>query len=92
MVLITLMENAFQYGHYYPGGDPVIIAIGANWNQLIKLEITNPISARKRSRGTHTAQKRIESLFQLLDPESARMEVFASDWSYTVTIVFSNAI
>ncbi len=93
MVLITLMENAFQYGHYYPGGDPVIIAIGSNWNQLIKLEITNPISARKRmSLGTHTAQKRIESLFQLLDPESARMEVFASDRSYTVTIVFSNAI
>jgi len=90
MVLITLMENAFQYGHYCPEGDPVIIAVGSNLDQLIKLEVTNPISARKkRSSGTHTAQKRIEALFQLLDPESARMEVSASERSYKVSIVFS---
>ncbi|MGE8377304.1 MAG: histidine kinase [Sphingobacterium sp.] len=91
MVLITLMENAFQYGHFYPEGDPVIIAVGLKLGQLIKLEVTNPISARKRiSLGTHTAQKRIEALFQLLDPKSARMEVFASEHSYKVSIVFSH--
>lgn len=91
MVLITLIENAFQYGNLYSEGNPVTIAIGSELGQLIRLEVTNPVPAKKRiSYGTHTAQKRIEALFQLLDPQSARMEVLASDSRYKVSIVFNH--
>ncbi|NJI74963.1 histidine kinase [Sphingobacterium kitahiroshimense] len=89
MLLINLVENAFQYGDLDNRDFPVCITVGLKDETIVMLEVINGLSQTCRvSTGTGTSQQRTKDLLKLLDPESGVMEIEISAKIYRVRIAF----
>lgn len=89
MLLINLVENAFQYGDLSRPDVPVVIKIQLKDESLVVIDVSNALYSRsKLSTGTGTSQVRIKDLLKLLDPDSSMMEIQISPKTYRVRIAF----
>lgn len=90
MLLINLVENAFQYGDLDNQDFAVCITVGLKDETIVMLEVINGLSQTRRvSTGTGTSQQRTKDLLKLLDPESGVMEIEISPSTYLVRILFN---
>lgn len=89
MLLINLVENAFQYGDLSRTNVPVVVHIQLKKESLVVIEVANALLPKpKHSTGTRTSLKRTEDLIKLLDPKSGMMEIEVSDTTFLTRITF----